>query len=178
MARALNPREIRTIKLGIVALVLMFVAGSGPKTWRTIQGLQTEVTLLEQRLADITGPKAVMQQAGFLKQVPAFAMPRDAEHQKYLFRETLAEQFKKAGLKEEPLQVEEAGSRKVGTFDRLLIRYRGKGKFDQILEALVVLKENPYYAGIEELSIKCDPKQEPEQRQEIEFEIVVSTLVK
>ena len=178
MARALNAREIRTIKLGVVALVLMFVAGSGPKVWRTIQGLRTEVTLLEQRLADVAGPMAAVQQAGLLKQVPAFAMPKDAEHQKYVFRETLAEQFKKAGLKEEPLQVEKAGSRKVGGFNRLNLRYRGKGQFAQILEALVVLKENPYYAGIEELSIKCDPKQAPEQRQEIEFEIVVSTLVK
>ena len=177
MARQLNPKDIRALKLGALVMILMVAAVSGPKAWQRIQDLKQQVRQMEDTLEQMAG-SSTEQQAGLLHVVPAFAMPKAAEQQKFLFRDQLAEQFKKIGLKEEPLRVERTGTRKIGTFRRLNMSYQGKCQFGQILDVLVALKENPYYAGIESLTIKCDPKQTPEQRREVEFEIVVSTFVK
>lgn len=177
MMSKMNPRDQRALKLGALALILMVVVGAGPRVWQRIGELKRQVQQMEDTLRQMAGP-STEQQAGLLHVVPAFAMPRDAEHQKFLFRDRLAEQFKKIGLKEEPLNVEKAGTRSIGGFKRLDISYQGKCKFEQILDVLVALKENPYYAGVEALTIKCDPKQPPEQRREVEFNIVVSTFVK
>ena len=60
----------------------------------------------------------------------------------------------------------------------LRIKCKGKCKFDQLLDFLAALKENPYLVGVEELRIECDSKQPPDKRQDIEVDLTVSTFVK
>jgi len=62
----------------------------------------------------------------------------------------------------------------------LKIKCKGKCKFDQLLDFLSNLKENPYLVGIEELRFQCDTKEPPEKRKdkEIEIDLTVSTFVK
>jgi hypothetical protein len=112
--------------------------------------------------------------AGLMTVVPMFEMPQREESQKYLFKDKLREQLKKAGIKNKPLQV--LAARKSGKSGYRLLRLKcsGKCKLGQVLDLLAALKENPYLVGIEEFEIKCDPK----KRQEFELNLTVSTFVK
>jgi hypothetical protein len=115
-------------------------------------------------------------QEGLLSIVPVFEMPQSEEKQKFLFRDKLNEQLKKAGVKSEPLKVLPAAKlRRQAGYKLLRLQCRhGKGKFGQVLDLLANLNENPYLVGIEELRIRCNVK----NRQEIELDLTVSTFAK
>ena len=116
-------------------------------------------------------------QAGLLSIVPVAETPAVEEKQKFLFRDRLHEQLKKAGIKAEPLTI--LGARKkVGLpYKVLRIRCRGKCRFEQLLDFLATVQENPYLVGIEELRLECDAKQPPEKRKDVEIDLTFSTFV-
>jgi len=111
-----------------------------------------------------------------LSLVPIFEMPQNEEKQKFLFRDKLNEQLKKAGIGSDPLQfLPAAKSRNSAGFKLLRLQCRhGRGRLEQVLDLLAALNENPYLAGIEELRIKCDEK----NRREVELDLTVSTFAK
>ena len=78
-------------------------------------------------------------------------MPKDAETQKNLFRDKVNEQLKQAGMPSAPLQIEPAGKQMVDGFSRLTLKYKGTCRFEQLMDFLARLKENKYYAGVDEL---------------------------
>ena len=112
--------------------------------------------------------------------VPVFETPQAEEKQKFLFRDKLHEQLKKAGINTEPLQFLPVRKPEGVSYKVLKIKCKGKCKFDQLLDFLANLKENPYLVGVEELQIQCDTKEPPEKRKdkEIEIDLTVSTFVK
>jgi hypothetical protein len=170
----LTARDIRTLKAGAVTAVgilLFTISSSCLENWRQIRkSLSKKKTELETLVSPETG------QASLISIVPVFAMPQYEEKQRFLFRNKLMEQFKKAGIKTEPLEIL---TRRKNTgnsgCDLLLVKCSSeKCKFAQILDFLATLKENPYLAAVEELNIKCDPN----KRENFELNIVVSTFVK
>ncbi|MHC4521175.1 MAG: hypothetical protein ACYTAS_21480 [Planctomycetota bacterium] len=118
-----------------------------------------------------------MKQAGLLSIVPAAETPQLEEKQKFLFRDRLHEQLKKAGIKTEPLTILAARRKKGFPYKILRIKCRAKCKFDQLLGFLAALPENPYLVGIEELRIECDAKQPADKRKDVEIDLTVSTFV-
>jgi hypothetical protein len=60
----------------------------------------------------------------------------------------------------------------------LKVKCKGKCKFDQLLDFLAGLKENPYLVGVEELRVTCDTKVPPEKRNQVEIDLTVSTFAK
>jgi len=173
MARKLTPREIRTVQVGAVILVAIPALTFGTQwidDWR-----QTRASLSQSQaeLKDLEADAA--KQAGLLALVPVCEPPQEEDVQKFLFRDKLHEQLKKAGINTEPLQF--LPVRKVESQKVLKIQCKGKCKFDQLLDLLASLKENPYLVGIEELKIDCDTKQPPDKRQDVEIAMTVSTFV-
>jgi len=106
--------------------------------------------------------------------VPAFEMPEKEETQRFLFRDKLNEQLKKAGIQNQPLQVASIGRSGQAGYRLLRLKCSAKCRFTQVLDLLASLKENPYLVGVEELRIKCDSK----KPQEVDLDLTVSTFVK
>jgi hypothetical protein len=175
MARKLTQREIRTLQIGAIVVIAIpaFVYGTDWLAhWRKVRA---SLAVAERRLEDVRGDTA--RQAGLLSIVPVLELPRREEEQKFLFRDKLHEQLKKAGVKTEPLQILATRKTKGLSYGVLKIRCTGKCRFDQSLDLLAALQENPYLVGVEELDIQCDTKQPPEKRKEIELDLTVSTFV-
>lgn len=157
-------------------MVLLAAAMLLPRWFERLDALKTSIKAKEKQLelAGGGGPK----QAAIASIVPVFEMPQSELKQKFLFRDKLAEQLKKAGLKTQPLDSDTRSKGRFSSYRRLTLTYQGKAKFSQILDLLASLKANPYLAGVEEMQIKADPKKKPSQRKDLDFTLVVSTFVR
>jgi hypothetical protein len=174
MMRKLNERERRILIIGIVIAVAIVVFHFGPRATGHWQQVRAELTVLRGKLKDMPNET---QQKALLAMVPVLKLPETEDKQKFAFRDRLHEQFKKAQITPEPLSFTGA-RKKVGNYKTLCVACKGKCKLTQLLDFLASLKENEYLLGVEELRIQCDTKQPPEKRQEVEFNMTVSTLVR
>jgi len=172
MIEKLNQRDIRMLKIGavIVVAILVFVFASNRlERWSTAR---KSLVLLEDKLELIDVEKA--KRAGLMSIVPKFEMPQKEDIQKFLFRDKLDEQLKKAGMNKSTLQVvSTAKSGQVG-YKLLRMKCSGKCRFTQVLDLLANLKDNPYLVGVEELRIRCDKK----NSQQVDMDLTVSTFIK
>jgi hypothetical protein len=109
--------------------------------------------------------------AGLRSIVPVFEMPVEKEKQKFLFQDSLNEQFKKAGINSLPWEEIADKSKLLSDHELLRLKTSGKCNITQLFDLLANLNENPYLMGIEELMIKSDPQ----NKQQAEFEITLST---
>jgi len=174
MARKLTPREIRMIQVGVIAAIAIPAFTFGTKWIDDWAKVRQSLDESQKKLKDLEIGETA--QAGLLAIVPVCEPPQEEQVQKTLFRDKLNEQLKKAGINTEPLQF--LPIRKVKDRKVLKIQCKGKCKFDQLLDLLANLRENPYLVGIEELKVECDTKQPPDKRQEVEIALTVSTFVK
>jgi len=175
MARKLTQRDRRVLLIGAVAAVAIVALKfglDGLDRWRKVRtSLESARTKLDDVVIDET------KQAGLRSIVPVLEMPELEEKQKFLFRDRLHEQLKKAGIKTEPLTIL-AGRKKAGLPYKILrIKCSGKCKFEQLLDFLAVLQENPYLVGIEELRLDCDATKPADKRKEVEIDLTVSAFV-
>ena len=170
--KKLGERDIRALKIGavcVVAILVFLFATWWRDRWAKVREEGAEVRA---QLEAISVDKT--KQAGLMSIVPVFEMPVIEEEQKFLFRDKLDEQLKKAGIKGKPLQILSTGKSPQAGYKLLRLKYSGKCKFGQVLDLLARLNDNPYLVGIEEMQIQCDPK----KRQEVELNLTVSTFVK
>jgi hypothetical protein len=176
MARKLTPREKRMIEVGVIAVVAILSFTFGPRVLQGWGEARASLAAARSRLGEVEADAA--KQAGLVALVPACQAPEPEEKQKVLFRDQLHEQLKKAGINTEPLQI--IGARKVSglPYKVLKVKCKGKCKFDQLLDFLAGLKENPYLVGVEELRVTCDTKVPPEKRNQVEIDLTVSTFAK
>ena len=176
MARKLTQREIRILIIGAVAAVAIVALKfglDGLDRWRAIR---TSLETAQKKLDDVAIDET--KQAGLLSIVPAAEMPALEEKQKFLFRDRLHEQLKKAGIKTEPLTILAARKKKDIPYKVMRIKCSGKCQFGQLLDFLASLPENPYLVGIEELRLDCDPTQPADKRKEVEIDLTVSTFAR
>ncbi|MHC4396098.1 MAG: hypothetical protein ACYS1A_10640 [Planctomycetota bacterium] len=172
MIAKLSQRDKRALKLGTVsvAAILVFVFMT---TWLEHWARVRESLAVAKVDLKIISPTKARQE-GLLTIVPVFEMPQKQEEQKFLFRNKFNEQLKKAGIKSGPVQFTAGKSLRQGGYRLLRLKCSTKCKFNQVLDLLANLKNNPYLVGIEQLNIKCDPK----KRQEVELDLTVSTFAK
>lgn len=164
--------------LAVVAALLVFTYGTkGIDRWHKSR---TSLAAAKKKLAEVETDK--MKLAGLMALVPVFEGPESEEKQKSLFREKLYAQLKKSGINIEPPQPLLGKKIAVGgvTYQVLKIKCKGKCKFDQFLDFLANLKENPYLVGVEELQIRFDTKEPPEKRKDkdVDVDLIVSTFVR
>jgi hypothetical protein len=180
MVRKLNERERRLLRLGAVAVVAILVFTYGTKALGRWEKSHSDLKAAQKKLDELETDPARL--AGLLALVPAFEDPQTLEKQSSLFREKLYEQLKKSGINSEPPQPQLGKKIQIGgiTYQVLKIKCKGKGKFDQVLDFLGNLKENPYVVGVEELQIRCDTKEPPEKRKDkvVDLDLTVSTFVR
>ena len=180
MARKLNEREKRLLLVGVVAAVVIPIFTYGTKGLDRWNTSRDSLTAAKRKLGEVETDKAKL--AGLLAQVPVFEKPEPEEKQKSLFREKLYEQLKKAGINPEPPQPILGKKMNIGgtAYRVLKVKCKAKCKFDQVLDFLAGLKENPYFVGVEELQIRCDTKEPPEKRKDkdVEVDLIVSTFVR
>jgi len=172
MIEKLSQRDIRVLKIGAVCVAAIFVfvfASEWFDRWAKARASLAEV---KNKLELIDVDKA--KQAGLLSIVPAFEMPEKEETQRFLFRDKLNEQLKKAGIKNQPLQVASIGKSGQAGYRLLRLKCSAKCRFTQVLDLLANLKENPYLVGVEELRMRIDKK----KPQEVDLDLTVSTFVK
>ena len=162
------------IQVGVIAVIAIPAFTFGTKWIDDWGKVRKSLAESQEKLKDLEINETT--QAGLLAIVPVWELPQEEEVQKTLFRDKLNEQLKKAGVNTEPLQF--LPIRKVKGQTVLKIQCKGKCKFDQLLDLLASLRENPYLVGIEELRIECDTKQPPDKRQEVEIALTASTFVK
>lgn len=172
MINRLSQREKRTIKIGAVCAAVILAMMFGTRWFDHWGQVKASLRQMKAKLDVIDVDEAT--QAGLMSIVPTFEMPQSEEKQKFLFRDKFNGQLKKGGIKSEPLQIPPVGRAQQAGYKLLRLKCIGKGKFEQVLDLLANLKENPYLVGIEEMRIQCDPK----KRQEVELELTVSTFVK
>jgi hypothetical protein len=172
MIEKLSQKDIRTLKIGAVcvAAIIVFVfANDWLDHWKKSR---TSLAELNNKLELIDVDKA--KQSGLMSIVPKFEMPTEEEDQKFLFQDKLTEQFKKAGIKNQPLQVASKSKSKQAGYQLLRMKCSATCRFTQALDLLANLKDNPYLVGVEELRIKIDKK----KPQEVDMDLTVSTFVK
>lgn len=172
--KKLSQKDIRALKIGAVAVIVVFLIAFAMTWFEHWLKVRKELTGRQVTLKTINPTET--KNIGLLSTVPVFEMPQFEKEQKFLFRDKLKEHLKKIGIKTKPLQIlaTKKSSAPAGYKLLLLKCTADKCKFDQILDLLAVLKENPYLVGIEELKIKCDPK----KREEFKLDLTVSTFVK
>lgn len=178
MARKLNPREKRILLLGAVSAAAILVFTYGSKGYDRWSEARATLASAKRKLADVETDRN--RQAALAALVPVIEAPQVEDKQKFLFRDRLNEQLKKAGIKAELVQFLPVRKPRGLSYKVLKIKCKGKGKLDQLLDFLSNLNENPYLVGVEELRIQCDTKEPPEKRKdkEIEIDLTVSTFVK
>lgn len=178
MTRKLNTRERRMLLLGVASMAVILVFMYGTKLLDSWGKARTTLTAAKRKLGEVETDKS--RQAALAALVPVFDVPQVEDKQKFLFRDKLYEQLKKAGINTDPLQFLPVRKPRGAPYKVLKIKCKGKCKLPQLLDFLANLKENPYCVGVEELQIRCDTKEPPEKRQDkdIEIDLVVSTFVK
>lgn len=172
MIEKLSEKDIRALKIGAVcaAAILVFVFGSAwHNRWAKARA-NGAVLKAKLNAIDVDNVK----QAGLMSIVPAFEMPQIEEEQKFLFRDKLNEQLKRAGIKGKPILVQAGRKSPQAGYKLLHLKCNAKCRFPQVLDLLARLNENPYLVGIEEFKIKVDPK----KRQEVEVDLTVSTFAR
>lgn len=176
MTKHLTDRDKRTLRWGglcAVAILAFVYIPQWVSHWRTIRG---EISEMERTLHDVRYPQGP-RQAGLTALVPIFQMPADQETQAFMFRDKFGEQIKKSSLKEEPIQMDVSKKRMASGYLPLYLNYKGKCRFDKLLDLLVNLKGNPYCVGVEALKIECDTKKPPQDRGDLDIELTVTTFV-
>jgi hypothetical protein len=175
MLKKINPKDLRTLKLGAAGIVAVFVLLfilDFKERWAAVK---ESFDAVNNRLAVLSSVNMTdAQYAGLLNNVPVFEMPQEKEKQKFLFQDSLNEQLKKANITSQPWQ-ELAGRSKLLTGHKLLLlKSSSKCNITQLFDLLVNLKENPYLVSIEEITVKRDAK----NKQQADIDLTVSTPVK
>jgi hypothetical protein len=172
MIEKLSTKDIRALKFGAIgaALIIVFVFGS--KAHDRWVKAKASAAVIRTKLDTIDVNKA--RQAGITSIVPVFEMPQVEDEQKFLFRDKLSEQLKKAGIRNKPLELQTGRKSPMAGYKLLLVKCSATCQFTQVLDFLSLLNENPYLVGIEDLKIKCDPK----KRGQVDLDFTASTLAR
>ena len=178
MVNKLSEKDKRTLKYGAAAVVVIlayaFVISPWLDDWRlTRSALRSERAKLDSIAPDNSSSAAG--QKALLSIVPEFEMPQSENVQGPLFRGKFNEQLKKAGISVTSLQfLRQTTSKRATAYNSLRLQCRGKCKFDQVMNLLAALNENPYLVGVDQLQLKCDTK----KREQMDIVLTVSTFVK
>jgi hypothetical protein len=172
----LTDRERRAVMIAAVCLAAILLGMVIPKWWSHWSQIRTQISE-DQFLLD-QAAKGDFNPPGLAALVPVFEMPKDMEAQKVLFRDEVNRQLTQAQMPSAPLQIEPVAKQMVGKFNRLTLKYKGTCRFEQLLDFLAMLKNNKYYAGVEDLVLRADSKKTAQERQTIEVEMTISTLFK
>ena len=172
----LNPREKRTIGVSLAAAIViagyfLVVEPILSKIAQVGSQLHLERQQLKTLLAKDGSPEALKRKT-LAAAVPALEMPVAPEKQIQLLRDKLTEQAQQAGMQIRNMQFLSGSAAQPGASGILMLKCQGRCQFPSLLKLLENLKNNPYYVGVEELSIRADEK----NRQDLDVTLTVSAF--
>lgn len=172
----LNPREKRTVLASLTAA--MVIAGyflvAEPILSKALQ-ISSQLCLERQQIKTLLakeGSPEALKRKTLTAAAPALEMPVSPEKQIQLLRDKLTQQAQQAGVQIKNMQFLSGTAASPGASGILMLKCQGRCQFPALLKLLEDLKNNPYYVGVEDLSIRADDK----NRQDLEVIITVSTF--
>jgi len=173
-----SDRNRRAVLIGLAAVVIIlvfhFVAADWLERWEEIRdSLRVEQERLS-LVAELQSPETGPGQPAKGRPL-AFEMPQSEDKQRLLFERQLNEQLKKAGIKitRMPQCIQRKNQAQLG-LTQLNLRCDGQCNFEQAVDLLASLNDNPYLVDIEEFQLKCGEK----NREQMEMVLVVSTFAR
>lgn len=171
MFKRLSQRDRRALKLAIAAVVLipLFFLYALPwfEDWRQVR---ERLSAQRQKLKKITTLDSRL-----ISQVPKLSVPREEKMQGTLFRDEFSQQLKQAGIRAKSVQlVSSRKERRVSGYKCLQLQCSGQCQFGQLVDLLAALNANPYFVGVESVTLKCDPK----DRNKMDVTLTVSTYAR
>jgi hypothetical protein len=170
MLNNMNEKDKKTIKTGAIAAAAIIILIGTMQGYSKWNAKKDEDKKLTSNIRTLDIPDSAYNK--LRSDVPVFQFPQDEQTQKENFRTELEEEFKSVRIETKPWEEVLTKQTTSGTYGKLYLKTNGTCRFQQILDLLAVLKENPYLVGVEELHIDCDP-QNPQQAT---FNIKVSTF--
>jgi type II secretory pathway component PulM len=172
----LNQRERKTV-------LICLLVGAAMLLWFLLldpivrQGRQMRSQLQQERqklsiLLAKEGTSNALKQKNLMSAVPMLETPTVSEKQIQLLRDKITQQLQQAGVQVKNFQFSTGIAQGPGATDVITLRCQGQCQFTAMVRFLDDLRKNPYYVGIEELSIKTDEK----NRQNLEIAFTVSTF--
>jgi len=175
--KAISERDIRAIKIGVLGLALIglyFLAMPWLSDWQTLRlNLASDRERLDRVAVDEEGALPA-EQLRLMSIVPKLETPADEKTQGTKFRDAFTQQLQKVGIRARSLQYLAAKKLAGSGYKTLRLQGRGRCELGQMLNLLGSLNENPYFVGVEELDLKPTPQ----NRNEMEYSITVSTFAK
>jgi hypothetical protein len=164
---SLGVRDRRAVFWGAAAigLILIYRVLGLPlvEDWPRIRDdLNTYRSKLDIVSGSTAGSKAKI--AGWYQTVPFVELPEVEDVQRKLFWDKTYDQLKSAGIavSSGPDYVASAKKKTALGWGTLRLKFSGTCKYEQLVQFLAGLNENPYLSSIEEFSVKSDEKK-PEQ---------------
>jgi len=174
MAYKLSKHDKKVLMIGLAAaaIVLAYVKVLDPwiSDWR-----QTRDALQANRRIIASLNSSLNRRINQATLVPVMTMPVQTERQQHLFKTKVNEQMNAAGIQVKSLQYITTGKtpNKLG-FTVSKLKCDGKCNMAQAVKLLASLPENPYFLGVDELRLSCDPR----KRDDMTLSITVSTFCK
>ena len=178
MLNKISERDKRTLMIGAAAMVLIlgyvFVL-PWYDDWMEVRTILKAKRSQLKLIVPGDDQSSIAAAAQLAQAVPVFEMPLPQSRQDPLFRGKFNEQVNKTGIKAKILQpIGTRSGKRVSGYKTLKYQCRAKCNLNQILDLLANLNSNPYLAGIEDISFKCDQK----NRQQMDLVLTVSTFAK
>lgn len=156
--------------VGVVIIVLIIFGMDFFDDWLMLR------QSLNRNKQDVSKNNLVVAQIKNLqKTVPAFKLPVGQDAQKILFRNKFAEQLKKNRINGEVLKIVPISQSPLSNYKLLSLKFKGKGKFDNILDLFVDLRANPYFVSVEDFKMVKTDLKKPESK-DFDIELSVSTF--
>lgn len=176
---SLQGRDRRALLLGAVGLVLILLYwGVGLPLMEDWLQVRNTLNAYESKLELINGSTAGSQAkiVGLCQTVPFLELPESEDMQRKLFWDKTYDQLKSAGIavSSGPSYVASAKKKTAQGWGTLRLKFSGTCKYEQLVQFLAGLNENPYLSSIEEFSVKSDEKK-PEQ---VNIDMTLETFFK
>lgn len=174
----MTERDKRILKLGAIAAVLILAYAAFGYLYKDYKKTKTALDAAKSQFESIAvsaDGSLSAKQAGLFSVVPVFEIPESEDIPGDKFRKKFMEQLKKCGVNFTSLDfLPMSGSKSTPGYKTLKLQCKTKCNFGQAMELAAALYENPWFVGIEEFKVECNPK----KRTEMELTMTVSTLVK
>ncbi|AQT68180.1 hypothetical protein STSP2_01335 [Anaerohalosphaera lusitana] len=174
MAVTITERDKRTLKIGGIAVAAILLYFLVLEPWFVGWGSVRTQLAERQEEIELTGQGGGQAKLlGVMKVVPAFEMPAKAPEQKVLFRDKFAEQLQRARINYKSFKIfEPAKTDSFASHKTIKMQVQATCKYPQVIDVLAALRENPYFAAVDELKIK----QQDRKKRLIDIDLTVTTL--
>ena len=174
----LSEKDQKTIKAGAMIAAVILVCGGLNILLNEYSRTRSELDAVKSKFNSVipnSDGSLTLKQAGLYSIVPVFEDPQEEDIPGENFRQKFLEQLKKAKIKYNDLDLMPMSNKRNSSgLRRRNLHYKGKCSFTQAMDLLASLYENPWFVGVEEFKIVCDPK----NRSQMDLTITVSTFIK